>query len=86
MYCILVPWCKCHVSIHIFLMSNSNTKQTFFMLPFYCVPLAMFGVIYKAIQLVCSTFFSSIGTHWNNNCDEQKKESIQSIFVVLFIP
>ena len=41
------------------------------MLPFYCVLLAMFGVICKAIQLVCNTFFSSIGTQWNDNCEEK---------------
>ena len=36
-------------------MSNSNTKHSFFMLSFYCVLLAMFGVICKAILLVCNT-------------------------------
>jgi len=41
------------------------------MLPFYCVLLAMFGVIFKAIQLVCNTFFSSVGTQWNDNCEEK---------------
>ena len=55
------------------------------MLPCYCVLLAMFGVICKAIQLVCNTFFSSIGTQWNNNYEENI--GIISInFCCLFIP
>jgi hypothetical protein len=55
-----------------FLMFNSNTICSFFMLSFYCVLLAMFGVICKATQLVCNTFFSSIGTQWNDNCEGGK--------------
>ena len=72
MFCILVPWCKRHVSIHIYTsMFNSNTKCSFFMLPFYCALLAMFGVKCKPIQLLCNTFSSSIGTQWNNNHEEK---------------
>jgi hypothetical protein len=31
----------------------------------------MFGVICRAIQLVCNTFFNSISTQWNDNCEEE---------------
>ena len=41
------------------------------MLPFYYVLLAMFGVICKAIHLVCNTFLSSIRTQWNDNREEK---------------
>ena len=40
------------------------------MLSFYCVLLAMFGVICKAIQLVYNIIFSFISTQWNDNCEE----------------
>ena len=67
-------------------MSNSNTKRSFFKLPFYCVLLAMFGVICKVIGLVCHTFFSSIGTQWNDNGEEKNWDDFNLLFVVLFIP
>jgi hypothetical protein len=55
MFSILVPWCKCHVSIHIFEYVQFYFYTFLFHVVNYCVMWPIFGVIRKAIQLVYNT-------------------------------
>ena len=86
LFCILVPWCKCQVSIHIFLMSNSNIKCSFFHV---AMLLCIVGHVWS------HTISYTIGMQYiflvllvrNGTIIVRKKIGIfQLIFVVHFIP
>jgi hypothetical protein len=64
LFCILVHVYKCHVSIHIIFLFNSNTRHSFYVWPWLYVFLAMFGATCKVGQLVFNTYLVLLVHTW----------------------
>ena len=64
LFCILVPWCKCHVSIHIFSYVQFWFKTLFFHVAMLLCNVGHVWCICKAIQLACNTFLVLLVHKW----------------------